>query len=81
MSVDKDGVLENLENQNFCLKDLNNVKYLQLMSDKKLNQGILPKLKNAFLAVENKVTKVVLMNETKLENQINHGNEGTEIYL
>ena len=78
---DKDGVLENLENQNSCLKDLNNVKYLQLMSDKKLHQGILPKLKNAFLAVENKVTKVVLMNETKLENQINHGNEGTEIYL
>lgn len=78
---DKDGVLENVENPDSLVKTLNCTKYEQLRSENKLNEGILPKLKNAFLAKENNVNKVVLLNETKLQNQLNHLNEGTEITI
>ncbi|MGS0747146.1 acetylglutamate kinase [Halpernia sp. GG3] len=78
---DKDGILEDIQNPDSLIKTLNKTEYLELLPTKKLNEGILPKLKNAFLAVENNVKKVVLINETKLENQINYQNEGTEIYI
>lgn len=76
---DKDGVLENVENPNSVLKSLNLEKYERLLIDNQLNAGILPKLKNAFAAKQNNVKKVVFLNETKLENYINHQNDGTEI--
>ncbi|MDQ0476502.1 MULTISPECIES: acetylglutamate kinase [Chryseobacterium] len=78
---DKDGVLEDVVNPDSAVKMLNFAKYEQLRSENKLHQGILPKLTNAFQAKENNVNKVVLHNETKLQNQINHQNEGTEIIL
>lgn len=78
---DKDGVLENVENSDSLVKTLNSKKYEQLRSDNKLNEGILPKLKNAFEAKKNNVNKVVLLNETKLQNQLNYQNEGTEIEI
>ena len=78
---DKDGILEDVQNPNSLVKTLNSKKYEQLRSENKLNEGILPKLKNAFLAKENKVNKVVFLNETKLQNQLNYQNEGTEIEI
>jgi acetylglutamate kinase len=78
---DKDGILGNVEDPNSLVKTLNQSIYGELKSEKKLNQGILPKLKNAFLAAENNVNKVVLLNETKLENHLNNQNEGTRICL
>ena len=78
---DKDGILENLENSDSLVKTLNYKKYDKLIFYHQLTQGIFPKLKNAFLAKENKVNKVVLMNETKLQNQLNYQNEGTEIKI
>ena len=78
---DKDGVLEEVENPNSIVKALNPTKYDELLAIGKLHQGILPKLKNAFLAKEKNVNKVVLLNETKLQNQISHQNEGTEIQI
>ena len=78
---DKDGVLEDVDKPDSVVKTLNFAKYEQLSSENKLHQGILPKLKNAYTAKENHVNKVVLLNETKLQNQINHQNEGTQIIL
>ena len=78
---DKDGILKDVENSDSLVKTLNSKNYEKLRSENKLNKGILPKLKNAFLAKENNVNKVVLLNETKLQNQINHQNEGTEITI
>lgn len=78
---DKDGILEDVQNPNSLVKTLNLTKYEQLFSENKLNEGIIPKLKNAFLAKENNVNKVVLLHETKLQNQLNHHNEGTEIEI
>lgn len=78
---DKDGILENVENPESIVKTLNPIKCEQLKFDNKLNKGILPKLENAFKAKENKVNKVVLLNETKFQNQIKFQNEGTEINI
>jgi len=78
---DKEGVLENIDNPNSVVKTLNPVQYEQLRSDNKLHQGILPKLKNAFEAKENKVQKVALLHEQKLQNQIIYQNEGSEIII
>ena len=78
---DKDGILKDVENSDSLVKTLNSKNYEKLRSENKLNKGILPKLENAFKAKENNVNKVILLNETKLQNQINHQNEGTEITI
>ena len=78
---DKDGILENLENSDSLVKTLNYKKYDKLIFDHKLKRGILPKLKNAFVAKEKRVSKVFLINEARLQNQIKHQNEGTEIKI
>ena len=78
---DKNGVLENVEDDHSTLQTINKEEFLQLKSEGKLHKGILPKLHNAFLAKENGVKKVFLINENKLSAQILQGNEGTEICL
>lgn len=78
---DKNGVLENIEDENSNLKTINKQEFSELKSEGKLHKGILPKLENAFRAKENGVQKVALIKEEKLSDQINRGNEGTEICL
>ncbi|KFC20233.1 acetylglutamate kinase [Chryseobacterium sp. FH1] len=78
---DKNGVLENVEDEDSNLKTINKNEFSELKSEGKLNKGILPKLENAFKAKENGVQKVSLINEKKLSDQIKQGNEGTEICL
>lgn len=78
---DKDGVLEDIDNPDSVVKTLDQKKYNQLIKAGKLNKGILPKLKNAFSAIDNNVNKVFLINETKLQQHITHDNQGTEICL
>ena len=78
---DKNGVLENVEDENSNLKTINKNELSDLKSQGKLHKGILPKLENAFKAKENGVQKVSLINEKKLSDQIKQGNEGTEICL
>ena len=78
---DKNGVLENIEDENSNLKTINKQEFSELKSEGKLHKGILPKLENAFRAKENGVQKVALIKEEKLSDQIKQGNEGTEICL
>lgn len=78
---DKNGVLEDIEDENSNLKTINKQEFSELKSAGKLHKGILPKLENAFRAKENGVQKVFLINEKKLSYQIKLGNEGTEICL
>ncbi|WP_374442758.1 acetylglutamate kinase [Epilithonimonas sp.] len=78
---DKNGVLENIEDENSNLKTINKQEFSDLKSEGKLHKGILPKLENAFRAKENGVQKVALIKEEKLSEQIKLGNEGTEICL
>ena len=78
---DRNGVLENPNDSASVIKNLNIEKYEELKAAQKLTEGILPKLKNAFLAKENQVAKVFLMNESNLQNHFNQENDGTEIKI
>lgn len=78
---DKNGVLENIEDENSNLKTINKQEFSELKSEGKLHKGILPKLENAFKAKENGFQKVALIKEEKLSDQIKLRNEGTEICL
>jgi acetylglutamate kinase len=75
---EKDGVLENVDDENSILAELNTVTYKALKENKKLFAGILPKIDNAFDAINNGVENVVIGNSTSLRELIN-GNTGTKI--
>lgn len=76
---DKDGVLENVKDSSTLIKSLSEANVLKLKKEKKIHKGILPKIENALRAKNKGVNKVFLINETKLQEQITHGNYGTEI--
>lgn len=57
---EKKGVLENIEDENSVINLINKEKYRQLLQDKKLFEGILPKIDNAFDAINNGVTEVLI---------------------
>lgn len=78
---DKDGVMLDVNDANSVIKSLDTKYYERLLAEEKLHNGILPKLKNAFLAKENDVHKVYLINETKFHLHITHEPQGTEIQL
>ncbi len=57
---EKKGVLENVADENSVINLMNKEKYQQLVSDKKLADGILPKIDNAFDAINNGVKEVLI---------------------
>lgn len=75
---EKDGILENVGDENSVISQMNREDYQRLLLEQKLFSGILPKLDNAFMALEHQVEKVVIGNSQKL-NQLISGNEGTII--
>ncbi len=57
---EKNGVLQNVEDANSVIKAINKEKYAQLLTEKILADGILPKLENAFAAINNGVQEIVI---------------------
>ncbi len=57
---EKKGVLENIADENSVINLINKEKYKQLLTDNKLADGILPKIDNAFNAIDNGVTEVLI---------------------
>jgi len=57
---EKKGVLENMEDENSVIKNINKVKYKQLLDEQKLFAGILPKIDNAFAAIDTGVHEVLI---------------------
>lgn len=57
---EKKGVLENVEDENSVIRLITKQKYQQLKQDKKLFDGILPKIDNAFAAIDNGVKEVLI---------------------
>jgi len=57
---EKKGVLENVEDENSVINLINKEKYRQLLADNKLADGILPKIDNAFDAIDNGVKEVLI---------------------
>ena len=57
---EKNGILKNIEDESTVIDVLTKNTYHQLLIEKKLFEGILPKIDNAFAAIENGVQEVVI---------------------
>ena len=57
---EKKGVLENVDDDNSVINLINKEKYKQLLDEKKLFAGILPKIDNAFAAIDAGVHEVLI---------------------
>jgi acetylglutamate kinase len=77
---EKNGVLENIDDENSIIKTMNFENYLVLKNSNKLFAGILPKIDNAFDAINKGVSEVVIGNSSDL-SQLISGSGGTKISL
>jgi len=75
---EKNGVLTNVADEESALPELNNITYKELKDNKKLFAGILPKIDNAFDALNNGVNCVVIGNSNHLMQLLNE-ESGTKI--
>lgn len=76
---EKKGVLENMEDESSVIQLINKEKYQQLLSDKKLADGILPKIENAFAAIDNGVNEILIGDANDLLQNITENTTGTLI--
>jgi acetylglutamate kinase len=77
---EKNGVLENVNDENSLISKLTFADYLSLKNSDKLFAGILPKIDNAFDAINEGVNQVIIGNSSQLSSLIN-GTGGTKISL
>jgi acetylglutamate kinase len=76
---EKKGVLENIEDESSVIQLINKEKYQQLLDDKKLADGILPKIENAFAAIDSGVNEVLIGDANDLLQNITENTIGTLI--
>jgi acetylglutamate kinase len=77
-SFEKDGVLLDVDNEESVIKKINKKYYAELKSTEAIFAGMLPKLDNAFSALDKGVKKVIIGNAKKLVQLIS-GEAGTSI--
>lgn len=76
---EKNGVLENIEDDNSVIKTITKTKYKQLLQEGVVSKGMIPKLDNAFSAIQNGVSSVVIANADELINTIQNEHSGTTL--
>ena len=76
---EKKGVLENVEDENSVITSITKSKYKQLVEDKKLFEGILPKIDNAFAAISAGVESVTIGDARELDRLAGGGSFGTRL--
>ncbi len=76
---EKNGVLENMEDDSSVITLITKEKYQQLVAGKKLFDGILPKIDNAFAAINNGVKEVLIGHANDLLQNITQETKGTLI--
>ena len=74
---EKKGVLLNIDDDNSVINHINKEKYQQLIEDKKLADGILPKIDNAFAAIDNGVREVLIGDANDLLQNCTENVKGT----
>jgi|SRR5450432_70515 acetylglutamate kinase len=77
-SFEKSGVLKDVENENSVIEKLHLGYYKELKETEKIFAGMIPKLDNAFKAIEAGVHKVIIGKGQELD-QLIIGNSGTTI--
>lgn len=76
---EKKGVLENVNDETSVITLINKEKYQQLLNDKKLADGILPKIENAFAAINSGVQEVLIGDANDLLQNTTENTVGTLI--
>jgi acetylglutamate kinase len=76
---EKKGVLENMADENSVISLIDKEKYQQLLQEKKLADGILPKIENAFAAINSGVNEVLIGDANDLLQNITENTIGTLI--
>jgi acetylglutamate kinase len=78
---EKKGVLENIDDETSVISLINKEKYQQLLLEKKLADGILPKIENAFAAIDSGVKEVLIGDANDILQNITENTIGTLIKL
>ena len=76
---ERKGVLENVEDENSVISNINKEKYKQLLDEQKLFAGILPKIDNAFAAIDAGVHEVLIGDANDLIQNTTDKTAGTLI--
>src|SRR5260221_12060754 len=76
---EKKGVLKNIQDENSVIHQLNESSYQKLLKEKAIADGILPKLENAFSAINSGVKEVLIGDAKDLIKNIRDTTEGTLI--
>jgi acetylglutamate kinase len=74
---EKKGVLEYVEDGNSVIRVINKERYGQLLQEKKLADGILPKIDNAFAAIDSGVKEVLIGDADDLLQNVSSDIKGT----
>jgi acetylglutamate kinase len=74
---EKKGVLENVDDDASVISLINKEKYQQFLNDKKLMDGILPKIDNAFAAIDSGVKEVLIGDAENLFLNVTENVKGT----
>ena len=75
---EKEGVLADVNNEGSVISSINNLTYSQLKKENVIFEGMIPKIENAFLALNGGVQSVIIGKAEKL-NELIHGTAGTTI--
>lgn len=76
---EKKGILENIDDENSSIKIINKKIYKTLMEEKKLFEGIIPKIDNAFTAIDAGVKEIIIGDADDLLLNISDNHTGTKI--
>ena len=77
-SFEKSGVLLEVNDETSVIASIDPASYNKLKEEKKIFEGMIPKLDNAFAALQSGVTKVIIGKAEELDQLIS-GNSGTSI--
>ncbi len=78
---ERKGVLDNIEDSDSVIANINKEKYKQLIDEQKLFAGILPKIDNAFAAIDAGVKEVLIGDANDLVQNTTDSTAGTLITL
>ncbi|MFN5550597.1 MAG: acetylglutamate kinase, partial [Bacteroidota bacterium] len=76
---EKTGVLQDVKDEKSVITNLNKATYQKLLSEGSFHDGILPKLENAFNAIESGVKEVLIGEHTNLLANTSYETKGTLI--
>lgn len=78
---EKKGVLSDPEDNDSVIPTLTPASYADYKASGTINAGMIPKLDNAFAALQKGVSKVIICHADELQQAVAHGQSGTQIIL